>query len=150
MKTAIIGLFIIVIMLGSTFAFAILQSVRQTSPELPKTNIIEHELDFSMKDALVQNGVTFMTLEYNSGCENCLEQKSFLEQVTKEFGRQVSQNPIFYDLYLEEIMDENASIPKLTVVSNLGYKELTNATQDEIFSAVCDLLTSPPVVCATR
>lgn len=150
--TAVIGLLIIAIMFISTFSFAIIQSVKQPSTEIPKTNILDHQLDLNLKNTLVENGVTFMTLEYNSVCENCLDQKSFLELVIKELGHQVSQGKDYtiYDLYLEEIVDENASLPKLTIISNLGYKELTNATQEEIFSELCNLMTSPPITCVAR
>lgn len=151
-KTAIIGVITLIIIIpGFMIAPLILQSVRQSSVKFPKTNVIDYQVDVNLRNALVENGATFMTLGYNSMCENCLEQKSFLEQVAKEFEHHVSQGKdTIYDLYLEEIVDANATVPKLALESSLGYKELTNATQDDIFSGLCDLLTSPPIICAAR
>ena len=152
--TSVIGMLLIGIMLVSTFAFAILQSVNTPkSAKLPETNVVDYQLDFNLKDALVENGATFMTLEYNSMCENCVEQKSFLEQLAKELKEPVLYSDgktVIYPIYLEETVDETVNLPKLSMISKWGNKELTNATQDEIFSALCELLTSPPAVCAVR
>lgn len=150
-KSGIIGIVIIVIMVVSTFSYTILQSV--SAPKMPDTNIAGSLLDSKVKSTLIGNGATVMTLEYNSICENCLEQKYFLEQVTNEFKTPVlykSGSTIIYPIYLEEIVNENVSLPKLSMVSNWGSKELINATQDEIFYSLCDLLTNPPVICAAR
>ncbi|MBI5871967.1 hypothetical protein HZB88_02680 [archaeon] len=139
-KSAIIGIFIIAIMFGSTFAYGILQSVR--SPvEVPKSNIIEYRLDPRLRYAFVNGGATILSFDYNFECENCYEQKNFLESMANEYKEQI---------FLEEILNETLTKSKLIVESKLGNKTFYNPSENETFDAICDLMLAPPTICVAR
>lgn len=146
-KPVIIALILLGMYIVSTFAYAILQSIR--SPvQLPKTNIVDYRLDSQLKNSFVQGGVTVLTFEYSSSCENCFEQKIFLEALANDFKQQLYTD--IYNIYLEEILNETLESSKLTIESKLGNKTFTNPTENETVDAVCDLMFAPPVICAVR
>lgn len=138
-KSAWIGLLLVGIMLISTFAYAGLQSFRRTAP--PQSNVIDYELDSGLRNALIQQGATIIKFEYNENCEGCVEQKFYLEQIAEEFKEQV---------FLEEIVNTSIDIPKIMIASIYGNATYTNATQDDIFNGLCELMTYPPVACVAR
>ncbi len=140
-KSAITGIFIIAVMVGSTFAYGILQSVR--SPvELPKSNIIDYKLGPQLRYAFIQGGATILSFDYNlAACEDCYQQKGFLESLANEYKEQI---------FLEEITIENLTQSKLSVESNLGNRTFVSPTQNETFGAICDLLIAPPTICVAR
>lgn len=131
-----VGLLIILLYLISLFAYAGLQSVRRTTP--PQNNIIHYSLDPGLRNALIQNGATIIRFEYNENCNGCLEQRFYLEKIAEEFKQQV---------LLEEIVNATVDIPITTIASRYGNHTLVNATQDEIFDSLCELMTFPPVAC---
>ncbi|MBI2084746.1 MAG: hypothetical protein HYT70_04020 [Candidatus Aenigmarchaeota archaeon] len=137
-KSSLIGLFLIAVMILSTFAFAVLQAV-YPRVELPKSNIIDYRLDRSVREAFLQNGATVITFEYSSICENCFNQKFTLESIAKQYEQQV---------FLEEILDESLNQSRLTMTSFYGSKELMEPTDQQITSALCLLMVSPPAECA--
>jgi hypothetical protein len=147
-KPAIIGLFLIFIMFGSTIAYSILQSVRfgeTTEAELPKENIINYKLIPELKNLLLRQGRTVITYEYNLMCDNCLEQKNFLEQM-------VSSDQFKRQLFLEEVLSNSTekTMPNIIIFSAYNQRILSNATQDEIIDALCEVVISPPVGCTLR
>lgn len=146
-KPALIGLILLGLYIFSTFAFAILQSVR-SGVQLPKTNIIDYQINTQLRAAFIESGATILTFEYNLNCENCYEQKGFLENIANSFKQQLASD--FYNLYLEEILNETTEQSLLTVQSNLGNKTLISPNQNETFNAICDLMTIPPAICAAR
>ncbi len=138
-KPAWIGLFLIGVMLFSTFAYAFLQSFNKPDQKLPTSNVIAYSLESSLKSALIQYGATIVTFDYNLGCENCVNQKAVLEFYAKEYEKQI---------FLEELLDNNLDKSKITVESAYGIEELINANEIQIVGTFCKLLVEPPATCA--
>lgn len=146
-KSAWVGLILIILMLVSTFAYAIIQGLGFYRPsgeevELPTNNIIDYELTREQESYAIRLGKTIVKFEYATTCIECLNQKAFVESIANEgdFSNQI---------ILEEIV-EDVDEPTLTITSAYGRRILTNATSDEIINSVCDLLTEPPVFCTVR
>lgn len=146
-KTAIIGIFIIAIMFVSTFSYGILQSVRSTN-QLPKSNILNYELTPQLRDAFVYYGATVLRFEYSSNCDNCFDQKGFLENMANTYKETLATD--FYNIYLEEILNETIEPSQLTIESKLGNRTIIDPTDNITFNALCDLMFAPPTICATR
>lgn len=156
-KPAYIGLLLIAIMFGSTIAYGILQAAFYGTTariELPKENIVSHELTEEQENLLLRNGKAILRYEYNLVCNNCLEWKSLLEQLTSS---QQFQNQIF----LQEILinQTDVELPRLKITgfrisadqASIDQQLLEgNITQDDIINSVCDLVLQPPVQCALR
>lgn len=139
---SIIALFLIFIMVGSSVAFSILQSVRtpKAELELPNTNIINYELKPEVENYLIQNGRTIIRLDYALACVECLNRKAFLESAANQFSDQI--------MLVEIVTTE--SIPSLTATSIYGQRSLSNVTEEEIVDVLCELMVKPPVFCAVR
>jgi len=150
-KPAVIALIMLGVYLISTIAFVGLQSGRSNT-ELPKDNILDYKLDFQLRDAFIYYGSTILTFEYSSSCDNCFEQKGFLENMASQFKQVVASDPNnqVFSIYLEELVNETIEPSKLAIESKLGNITLSNPTQNETFDAICDLMFSPPTICAAR
>lgn len=141
-KPAWVGLFLIAVMLFSTFAYAVIQSLYpKQNVKLPESNIVDYQLDPSLKNALIQYGHTIITFEYNLGCNNCVNQKSALEFFANEYKQQ---------MWLEELTDENLDKSKITISSIYGENIITDGNETEIVSSLCKLMVAPPVTCALQ
>ena len=141
-KPAWIGLFLIAVMLLSTFAYAVIQSLYpKQNVKLPESNIIDYRLDPNLGNALIQHGATIITFEYNLGCNNCVNQKSALEFFANEYKQQI---------FLEEIVDENLDKSTIAVSSFYGEDKLIDANETEIVNSLCKLMVAPPVTCALQ
>lgn len=139
-KTAWIGLFLIAVMLFSTFAYAIIQSFYpKQNTKLPESNIIDYSLEPDLRNALIQYGATLITFEHNMGCNNCVNQKAALEFLANEYKEQI---------WLEEIQNEQLDESTITISSAYGEEKLVDANETNIFSALCKLMVQPPVACA--
>ena len=139
-KPAWIGLFLIATMLFSTFAFAVIQSFYpKQNTQLPESNIINYQLDPSLRGALIQYGATIITFEYNMGCNGCVDQKSALEFFANEYKQQI---------WLEEIVDESLDVSEMTLSSIYGEDSLIDANETQIVNSLCILMVAPPVACA--
>ena len=140
LKPAWIGLFLIAVMLFSTFAFAVIQSVSPgQNAKLPESNIIDYQLDPNLKNGLIQYGATVITFEYNLGCDDCVNQKAALEFFANEYKQQI---------WLEELVDESLDKSKITISSIYGEDSLIDANETGIVSTLCKLMSAPPVTCA--
>ncbi len=137
-KSSLIGLFLIAVMLLSTFAFAVIQSFSPQA-ELPKTNIIDYRLDSQIRQALIQNGATIITFEYSDACFECQNQKFTLESFANEYKTQI---------FLEEIVDENLNDSRTTIASFYGSQELKASDDERIMATLCSLMVDPPAQCA--
>lgn len=155
-KPAWIGLFLIAIMLFSTFAYAIIQSFYpRQNVELPKSNIIDYRFDPNLKSALIQYGATIITFDYNLGCENCATQKSILEFFANEYKPSLDKSEItIEDIYgkiiLEELLDGSLDKSKIIISSTYGEDSLIDANETDIFNSLCKLMVAPPVACALQ
>ncbi|MBI2005246.1 MAG: hypothetical protein HYS80_00600 [Candidatus Aenigmarchaeota archaeon] len=107
--------------------------------QLPESNIINYQLDSSLRDALIQYGATIITFEYNMGCNNCVDQKSTLEFFANEYKQQI---------WLEEIMDDSLDASEMTLSSVYGEDSLIDANETQIVNSLCNLMVAPPVACA--
>lgn len=136
------AIFLIFIMGFSTIAFAFLQTVMSPPRQevrLPGSNIIDYELTIEQERLALNLGRTVATFYYYNGCLECTEQLAFLEYMTNEFSDQV---------IVEKILTEKTT--SLSITSYNGQELLNDATQEEMFDAFCELMTKPPIVCATR
>ena len=139
-RPAWVGLFLIAVMLFSTFAYAVIQSFYpKQNTSLPESNIIDYQLDANLKNALIQYGATVITFEYNLGCDNCVNQKAALEFFANEYKQQ---------MWLEELVDESLDKSKITISSIYGEDSLVDANETGIVSSLCKLMAAPPVTCA--
>ena len=142
-KSALISIFFIVLMLGSTLAYSILSAVnnpqqKQTTTTLPPTNIIDYELSSDMEDYLLQNGMAIAKFTYITSCLECQSQKSYLESFARQYPTQI---------FLEELKGTSQG-SSLVVNSYKATRTLTNVTNEKIFDAFCDAMLQPPVDCA--
>ncbi len=155
-KTSWIGLFLIAVMLFSTFAYAIIQRFNSgENGQLPKSNIINYQLDDNLKNAFIQYGVTMITFDYNLGCENCVAQKSTLEFFANEYklnldNPKLSIDDVYGKIFLEEILDEGLDKSKTKITSAYGEDEMIDANETQIVNSLCKLMVSPPVACAIK
>lgn len=141
-KPAWIGLFLIAVMLFSTFAYAVIQSLSpKQNTQLPESNIIDYQLDPNLRNALIQYGATVITFEYNMGCNNCINQKATLEFFANEYKQQI---------WLEEIVDESLDVSKITISSVYGEDNVVDANETQLYNSLCKLMVSPPVTCALQ
>lgn len=144
-KSAIIGIFFIVLMLGSTIAYSIMSAIRtpqsQDETKLPDTNIIDYNLTANQEEILLQNGRVIARFTYSINCLECLQQKSYLESFAKQYSDQI---------FLEEIKDATVQNSTLAVNSLRGSDTLTNITQENVLNVFCDLMLQPPVDCVLR
>ncbi len=145
-KPAYIGIFLVGTMFVSTFAFVVLQGVyynpQQSKIELPTTNVVNSKLNLDQQNLLLSQGRTIMTYQYSESCGYCLEQRQFLEQLTKN-------SKLSNQLFLEVLNSKN-ELPSLTLVSYYGQRDVANATQGEVIPALCQILVSKPVECALQ
>jgi len=144
-KTAVIALIFIFLMLGSTVAYNILQSFRQTgyAIKLPEKNIIDYELGIDTENYLLERGMTIVKFYYIQACLECSSQKYSLESFADQYSNQI---------ILEEILSNKTSgtFPSLIISSYRGQKVLENATDVEIMDAFCDLMFQRPLDCVIK
>jgi len=141
-KPAWIGLFLIAVMLFSTFAFAVIQSFYpKQNTQLPESNVIDYRIDANLANALIQYGATIITFEYNLGCNNCVNQKAALEFFANEYKQQI---------WLEKILDETLDVSKITISSIYGEDKLVDTNETEIVDSLCKLMAAPPATCALK
>lgn len=136
------ALLFIVLMIGSTGAFAFLNAFRspeENKIEIPQSRVIDYEMSEQQIKYLLSQGYTVLKYSYSSGCLECGGILSRLEGYT-----QTSEGQI----YLEEIMSNDVS-SELEVTSLYGQKKLENPTQDEIQETLCEKLLNKPLWCVT-
>jgi len=144
-KSAYLGIFLMFLMVGSTVAYAVLQAFNQPQqtaeePKLPKENIIDYELDRSQELYAIRYGKTILKYEYATACVECANEKALLESLARQFSDQ---------LILEELSGADEA-SKLTITSYYGRRLLRNITEDTLVDTLCDLMSNPPVFCATK
>lgn len=144
LKTAYIGILLIFLMFGSTFAYAVIQSVNipnqnqnEQTLQIP-TGVIDYELSANQQVELLRAGYTIMDYRYNFACEQCIKERSLLSQIvqSREFQNQI---------VLQEILSENAG--NLTIKSVFGEETLTNFDSTDVTSSLCRIVASPPPEC---
>lgn len=138
-KKKVVGLIIVGIMFFSSITVAFFQASFFSSPqtELPKTNIVDYELTQFQEEIILRNGGTIMKYLYNQTCLECPNEIALLEAFATQFSNQV---------ILEKIQTkENPTF--LNIVSALNYTSVKNITEENVFSALCDVLVLPPAAC---
>jgi hypothetical protein len=143
--STIIGIFFIFLMSGSTIAYTLLSAFKNEEKKeevsLPKANIVYEELNETVENLAVTNGKIIVKLYYNALCVGCQEQKTYLEYITNQNSGKI---------ILEELTDNNVNAPKANIRSQKGSDELVNATSDDVYDSLCNLMVYPPVDCALR
>jgi hypothetical protein len=140
-KPTYLGILLIILFLLSSLAYT--GSLhRSSTPKIPESNIIEKELDPEQKSLLLEKGYTLISIWYSINCENCLNQKNFLEQIASS-----SQ---FKEQIFLQMIQSNTTIPRIKVESIYGTKILENESQEKIINAICELLINPPLACTLR
>lgn len=146
-KSLVAGLFMIFLMVGSTLAYAILQSFAPSQSqeeeeiELPEQSIIDYSLTSEQYNYLLRAGITIVEFEYSLACEECRDTKTWLEAATNEFSNQM--------LLIELTVSDSDALPIVRIESSYGRRVLSKPTTDEMMESFCDLLTEPPIRCAT-
>jgi hypothetical protein len=145
--SAVVGLFFIFLMFGSTIAYTLLSgsgfSIGGNKEEvsLPSTNIVYGELAKNVETFAMSKGRTIVKFYYNALCNGCQEQKTYLEYTANQNAG---------GIILEELTDNNINAPKVSIMNQRGSDELVNATNDAVFDSLCNLMFNPPVDCALR
>jgi hypothetical protein len=155
-KPAYLGLLILAIMFGSSIAYPLLQGLFYggEQAQLPNTNIIDYELTLQQKYLALSRGMVILNYRFNSNCNNCLEQRDYLEQL-------VSSQKFKEQTFLEEIVVNGTG--ELPILNMTGFKiegnqivldyrtlQAENVTQNTTFDAVCELMIQPPIDCALK
>jgi len=144
----LLSLLLLLLMLASTVAGFVLQAFnwrRQTNDgqeiELPDTNIIDYVLTAEQKDYLIRQGRTIIEYRYRLACQDCANQRIYLESAAGEFSDQI---------FLQEIVDDTVTNSTLEISSFYGRRSLANPSNDDILNALCAIMADPPVRCVTR
>lgn len=138
----LIALVFIILMFGSTFAFAMLNVFRtpEQTIEIPDKRIINYRLNEQQRSYLLQGYYTLIEYTYFTGCLECANTKNKLEQITLN-----SDNQIF----LQELVSTESVSSSLSISSLKNQKTLSNPSDEEIESTVCDILINRPLWCIT-
>jgi hypothetical protein len=143
-KSALIGMFFILLMLGSSVSYVLLSAVSTPQntgdeTELPSTNIINYELNSEQEQLLLQSGMVLAKFSYSTGCSVCQQQKSYIESFAKQHSTQILVEEIAGSVIMEN--------SELFVESGKGSYTVTNVTQDRVFDAFCKVMYQPPIDC---
>ena len=136
-----IALVFILLMFGSTFAYALLNvfGEKNTEVQIPQEKILTSELNEQQKQYLLGKGFTLIEYSYPTGCLECIDVKKDLEKIT-----QISDDQI----YLQELTN-SGEVSKLTIVSLNGGKTINNPTIKEAETSICDLLIKRSLWCVS-
>jgi hypothetical protein len=139
----VIGMVLIGIMFVSTFAFSIIQSTifgsRQQKIQPPKNRILNYYLSPQQKNTILNYGGSIITFVYPQNCQKCLNQKNYLESLTEKYNW----------LYLEEISSKVNSTT-IYVLGVYGQKILENKSNEDVFTALCEVSYQAPLECALK
>jgi len=138
----LIALIFIILMFGSTFAYAILNALRtpEQTIEIPNQRIIDYKLDELQRSYLLQRGYTLIGYSYFTGCLECANLKNKLEEITLNSDDQI---------FLQELVSTESVSTSLSIASLKDQKTLDNPTDEEIESTVCEILINRPLWCIT-
>ena len=136
-----VALFFIIIMLGSTFTYALFSifSPTQSNLNIPNERILNYKLSDQQRQVLISKGYTLVEYYYPSNCFECLEVKQVLEDVTKNSEEQV---------FLQEL-EENTNNTILTITNILNQTTIENPTPKEAMTTLCNFLINTPLWCIT-
>jgi len=141
-KTKTMAFFFIILMFGSTFAYAILSSFggqdEGSQISIPQDKVLNYELNDQQKTTLLRGYYTLIEYRYSSGCMECISMKNELERITFNSDGQI---------YLQEILSDGSD--RVTIKSLNGAKTITKPTINETQEAVCNLLLQRPIWCVT-
>jgi hypothetical protein len=134
--------FFILIMIGSTASYALIQSYHffnapQSNPEeIPKSNIINYQVKPDVKDTIIKSGFTIIDFYYRPGCLECSNLKTMLENLANKNKNQI---------LLQELNNANGTVPEVVITSYKDTNKLDKPTTDQVNGVLCDLMASPPV-----
>lgn len=136
----IMALFFVILMFGSTFAYALMNMFGNESEEIsiPQEKILNYELNDAQRKYLLTRGYTLIEYYFPDGCLDCISTKNNLEQLTQRSEGQI---------YLQEVTKGETT--GIVLTSRNGQKILTEPTGEEIETTVCSLLLQKPLWCVT-
>lgn len=145
----IMAILFLIIMVGSTASFAVIQSynsgttAQQNPNGVPKNNIINYDVSSNVYSSFISAGYTVVKFYYNNACTTCLTPKNTLENLALNNKNQV---------LVEELVSTNGTVPSIAIASYKDSRTLNQPSADDITNALCDLMASPPATlkCALR
>jgi len=128
-------------MMGSSITYAILSSLEnpEEQTQIPNEKIINFELNAQQRALLLQKYYTLIEYRYYNGCLECADTKNNLESLTVNSDDQI---------YLQEIASDTSSV-SVSIMSLRGQKTLNDPTNEEIQTAICNLIVNRPLWCVT-
>jgi hypothetical protein len=145
-RNKLIALFFGIMMLGSTATYALMQAFNffgtpQTQAQLPSSYIVQEKLSDAVEQLIMSKQATVVQFYYSPSCLGCVRQRNVLESYVNQNTGQI---------YLEEIQTSNPVAQNIIMKSLLDQKTLSNANENDIQNAFCDVLIHPPAQCALR
>ena len=137
MNRSIIGLILILLMLLSTFAYAIIERAfyrmgEEEGQKLPTERIIS-SISEDQRILAISNGFTIVYFNYTSPAN---ELKPYLEALANRHYVYLIENPSNEDF--------------LKVESTLGSREIKNPTLNQTIDLLCRMMIDRPIECVMR
>lgn len=148
-KRQIIVLIIVLIFFSSTIAYVAINAFVPVEQERQELNefIIQGELGQDIETDYLRRGFTILKFYYSSKDEKT---EAFLNQVQDSFKVQ-DQVQLIIQLINHSYERDNRTFGNFMVITSANAeRELVNATLNDIFDALCDVLLFPPVECGLR
>jgi len=143
----VIAILIGILMLGSTATYALIQAFnyfgtnKQQNTNLPSSYIVQEQLTDTQEQTIISQYKTVVQFYYSPDCLDCIRQRNILENFVNQNKGQI---------YLEEIQIKNQTLQNIIMKSYKDTIKLSNANQNDIENAFCDVLLQPPALCALR
>ena len=139
-REAMIALFLIFLMGGSTIAYSFISSLRQPQKKilLPKSLILERDLTQDEESAILRTYRTIIKFHYRKDCTACLNLRNVLERVVENSGGQV---------YLVEIEGELNRIDIYNALYSTTLENLDSLDEKTLKKSICNILVDPPNWC---
>lgn len=135
-------------MVGSTFAYGVLQSIgglqgnEEQGISLPKESVIDYRLSAEQQRYAIRMGKTTAEFEYSLRCKNCTVVKAQTESLVSQLQDQV--------ILSEIVVDDRLGLPVVRLESSYGRETLESADMDQIVNSLCSILVEPPLWCVRR
>ncbi|MEM5799433.1 MAG: hypothetical protein QXZ43_02095 [Candidatus Aenigmatarchaeota archaeon] len=137
-KQRVLAIIFILILVGSSVAYGIIALFGpKQNFSIPQERILNYKLNNMQVNLLVENYFTVVEYNYTSACLECIQIKSYLEDLTQNSNGQI---------YLQEILvnDKNS----LHILNILNETLIEEPTASQAINAICDNLLSTPTWCA--
>lgn len=136
-----ISLGFIILLFGSTVAFAFLNAFRNPTGmavQVPQEKILNYELSEEQRRYLLSRYFTLVEFYYPMNCLDCGDERMELEGMAQNSEGQI---------FLQELVSDGNMT--LVITSRKGQKRLEDPSLEEMSSMICELLLSKPLWCVT-